>query len=679
VIHRDLKPNNILVQEDGAPKLLDFGIAKLLDRAHSAETTLAPPFTPAYASPEQIRGEPITTASDVYSLGVLLYQLLTGHSPYSVDRGSSLQLARAVCETEPVRPSTVILRPPAIRDGDAAAPSTAEELCLAREGSPVKLRRRLAGDLDDIVLKALRKEPEQRYPSVEQLSEDIRRHVEGLPIMARKGSFRYRAGKFVGRNKIGVAAAAVVLLAILSGTAATAWQARIAREQAEIAQLERTRAERRFNDVRKLANSMIFELHDSIQNLPGATASRKLIVERALEYLDSLAAEGAGDPTLRVEIAHAYRRIADVQGNPHEANLGDAAGAVASYRKAQDLLEHLVAARPADGARQLDLARTLLGVGDMQVTMRDAQGALGNYRRALGIAEQLEKASPTGREMRRVLAASHYRVADALAHVQARKEAADHLERAIPIYRALAADAGDVESQLALVRAFKALGIMRGVMGDAQGNVALMQKAYGLGQTLAVTHPLNVAFRNEVAMSSMELGHAYARANNLADALRSFREAEAITASMAEADPSNAQARWMRGIELNNVGDVLRRMRRHREALAEHQKALALSEALARADPSNESYAFIVADTSQFIGETYVAMAHTARSNADQRDSWSHARSWFRRSAAVFQAMHRRRALASGREEAADARHLADHVAQRVLLCDREVRRLSHP
>jgi eukaryotic-like serine/threonine-protein kinase len=331
--------------------------------------------TPAYASPEQIRGEPITTASDVYSLGVVLYQLLTGRSPYPGDTRSSVELARAVCDTEPSRPSTIVLKPPVARDGADRA-LTPDELSGMREGSPLKLRRRLAGDLDHILLKALRKEPHERYQSVEQLSEDIRRHLGRVPIMARKGSWRYRAGKFAARHRIAVAAAALLLLAILTGTVATARQARIARLQAEMARTERARAEKRFNDVRKLANSMVFELHDSIEDLPGATAARKLLVERALEYLDSLAQESRDDPSLQRELADG-----DIQGGPYTANVGDTPLALRSYERALSIRQALLASSPSD----LD---DVIGFAEVSRLTADALKASGNASAALDHARQ---------------------------------------------------------------------------------------------------------------------------------------------------------------------------------------------------------------------------------------------------------------------------------------------------
>ena len=272
------------------------------------------PMTPEYASPEQIRGEPITTASDVYSLGVVLFQLLTGRPPYSGETSNSHELARAVCETDPGRPSAVVLKPRAARAGEAVEELTAEQAGKAREGSAAKLHRRLAGDLDNIALTALRKEPQRRYASAEQFAEDIRRHLEGRPITASKGSWNYRAKKFVTRNRAAVVAGAAVLIVLLGGIAATTRQARIA-------QAERARAENRLNDLRRLSDSLIFDINDAIQNLPGATPARKLLLDRAVQYLDSVTKDAVGNPDLQRELAYGYQRLAAVQGDPTQSNL----------------------------------------------------------------------------------------------------------------------------------------------------------------------------------------------------------------------------------------------------------------------------------------------------------------------------------------------------------------------
>ena len=289
VVHRDLKPGNILITESGAPKLLDFGIAKLLDPDDATRRDLTrgteQPMTPRYASPEQVRRQPITTASDIYALGALLYRLLTGRLPCGLESCRFGEIAWRIVEQEPVKPSAVVGHKETVERADGDLILTPETVSATRDGDPVKLSRRLAGDVDAIVLKALRKEPKHRYSSVEQLAEDIRRHLDGRPVAARRGTLLYRGAKFLRRHRLGVVASVAVLLTL------TAF---LARERQRL-EADKLRAER----VTEVLKGLI-DIYD-----PDQGTEVLLTLEATHEQLSVLEAE----PDLHAEVLSTLARV----------------------------------------------------------------------------------------------------------------------------------------------------------------------------------------------------------------------------------------------------------------------------------------------------------------------------------------------------------------------------------
>jgi serine/threonine protein kinase/tetratricopeptide (TPR) repeat protein len=344
IVHRDLKPTNVLVDKDGHVKLLDFGIAKLLETEgqHDAPTLLTlegdSPLTPEYAAPEQVTGAPITTATDVYALGILLYQLLSGHHPAGSALRSPADLVKAIVDTEPSRPSTIVQ--PSSPNTEALTTKAAK-----RGTTPDKLRRLLRGDLDTIVGKALKKDPRERYASVTAFADDLRRYLKQEAISARPDTLAYRTSKFLRRNRTVVAFTTIAVAVVIGSLSAGLLIANREREAAE-----------RAAQVRELANKFI-ALDNEIRGVPGATKARMEIVSDSLEYLTSLSSD-VRNKDLALEIAYAYVRVAHVQGDPTSPNLGQFTEAEASLGKAENFVDSVLAADPSD-RRGLFIAATI--------------------------------------------------------------------------------------------------------------------------------------------------------------------------------------------------------------------------------------------------------------------------------------------------------------------------------
>ena len=632
VVHRDLKPGNILVTAAGVPKLLDFGIAKLLEADVDVTMASMRLMTPECASPEQVRGEPITTASDIYSLGVLLYELLTGARPYQFTARTPEEMRRLVCEAEPKKPSAV---------------------------------QRLSEDLDHIVLKAMHKDPARRYVSAEQVSEDLGRYLQGLPVSARGDSAWYRTRKFVTRHRTASLAGAALALSLAGGMGATLWEAHVARNAS-------ARAERRLNDVRELANSLIFDVHDAISTLPGATAARKLIVDRALKYLDRVALEAADDDSLRRELAAGYLRLGEVQGKSGRSNLGDLAAAMQSFGKAIKLLEGLQARRNWTPADQRLLAGAYDSLAYVQWDGGDPAGASESDRKALALRQDLAGRVPP-LDLTKELSLSYHAIglrrglagdfAGALENYQKFLEARERITRADP---------NSASNQRNLSLAHKRVGAVLIETGHLSDALAHYQTAQAIDEKRIAADPNNAEARLDLTFAYSDIGDILRKQGQKRAALGQYQKVEGIRAQLAAADPNDQRAQSSLSSTYEHIADIESDLGDRRTSLAYHQKALALVERLLAAYPDSAAHRTEVATVSVAIGNVYAALAaRTNRSSSSQLVFWQQARDHYQRAQRMTAALQ---ASAVRGSEAAEA---GQQASRQLARCDAEIARIS--
>jgi eukaryotic-like serine/threonine-protein kinase len=603
VVHRDLKPSNILVTKDGSPRLLDFGVAKILDPIHRsgaqvASSTYVLIGTERYFSPEQVRREPVDTSTDIYTLGVILYELLVGADPYDLEHHQKDSVEQLICSVDPELPSKAVTKASAsgpLQPASGTPSASPASRSATQPRYEAKFRRQLKGDLDNILLMVLRKEPQRRYASVNQFSDDIRRHLEGLPVSARGDTFGYRASKFVQRHKTGVAAAALIVISLIAGLTTTVWQARRA-------QAAQAKAERRFNEVRKLASSNLFEFHDEIAKLPGTTAARALVVKGALQYLNSLAKEATGDRDLQLELATAYQKVGDAQGRPAFANIGDKMGALESYRRALAIRKTLAAVGTPDLTLQRDLATNYERIGDTLLTTGETAEALANYREALVIRKAIVSADPDDRVARRGYATVSQRMAQALAQSGNLAEAKETEVPALATFQVLASEQpGDADAQRDLFIAY----IKHGDLLMAEGNKPEALKNYRQALPIAagvesIAQDKTKAKREAAAVHD-KIGNVLAASKDMTGALRNYQTALEARTAIADADPNNAEVQRDLSVSHEKIGNLLARSGDTAGALAQYRQSLGIDTRLADGDPGNAQEQMDCADSHEDI------------------------------------------------------------------------------
>jgi len=592
IIHRDLKPGNVRVDAAGRPRVLDFGLAKPLDASvwrSGASVSRSGHFLGSvpWASPEQASGAAgaADVRSDLYSLGVIAYRLLTEAMPYDTS-GSIGDALRAVAETPPAPPRL--------------------------------LGRPLGRDLETVLLKSLAKEPSRRYQSVGEFVADLRRALAGEPIDARRDSAWYLLRMAARRHRAAVAAALLLLAMLVAGVAATSWHWRSAVR-------ERVRADRRFDEVRGLANALMFQIHDSISDLNGSRPARELLVTTAMQYLTSLAAESGGDPALLIEVAAGHERLGDLLGNPNSVNLGDTGAALREYEHGLEILASIGEPESDDRLRRA-VASLENRSGDVRTARGERETAVEHHRRALELIRgpSRDPASALPLAERRIEAATILKIGDALSWNSDLAPALASLEQATALLRAIAESPDSVDrDRFNLQIALNKVGFVLGRIGRLDEALERQQQALQVAEQLVRVEPGSAVRRRSVEIIRNQLGAMLLELGRTDEAIAQIESALASVRERVDADPGNRQAQADLAYTRNKMGEALW-VRSAADALPHFQEALSIRKEHSDADPGNAVAHRSLAVSHLKVGECRLVLARER--GAPKHAAASHAR-----------------------------------------------------
>jgi serine/threonine protein kinase len=594
-IHRDLKPDNILittVESVAVAKVLDFGIAKLIDAAapeDPAHLTAEPRvMTPCYASPEQYRGRPVSTSTDVYSLGAVLYEVLSGHRPYDLQGMSPAEMERDICEEDPLPPSRAVFR-----EGGR------------RNEPPMTLFRELRGDLDKITAMAMAKEPEQRYGSAQALADDLRRYRLGFPVRAHAGGFFYRLKKQWTRNRLAFSAAAVLLLSWLVGTVM------VLRESHLTAQREA--------QVRNLAAALLLDVPEQSSGL--TTEERTAVVKQALESLSQLARDRRNDPALELQRATAYERVGDLQGHPMARSLGDSVGAEKSYQASLEILDRLAKAHPRDIAVMHQQIRVRYRLGVLYRDARGSTAAADCLRKGAEIADVALAAAPRDDALHSDAGLLFEALGRVYTVIASFEESAQMLDRAFAIYRdLLARDPTNWNYRDGLANCYGGRMTLNKNTGKLQESLQDARENLRLRQGMAQDSPRNPESRRNLMLAYARIGDilGYPPLVNLGDprgAAVYMRQMLALAESLAGDDPTDRNALFDLGMSRQRLALTLIAAGERQEAEPQLRAGWEVAQRLLQADPTHKRYLMIGATFQEYLGEAAGLAGHPSEAH----------------------------------------------------------------